>query len=220
MAGSRKASIALVVGIGVIACAGRAHAQALAPPPGIPVEITAPQPGSTVTLLGPQGEIPCGERCALNLPQSLYRLVVRSADGSLSKQKLFIRMPMSATVTPPDRGTRTMGIVIMAVGLAGVVVGSALLAQILGQKFVETISQDCAGPCMNEDVATSRWILAGASLGAGLAIGATGLYLFRKHSHAIVDTSAPGAPPARDARLRLTPAAGPRWAGLGLNGSF
>lgn len=130
-----------------------------------------------------------------------------------------------ATITP-DPGMRTAGITMMSVGLAGIVVGGFLFAEILGQKFVETIGQDCAGPCTYEDVSTSRWIVAGASLGAGLALGATGFVLLRKNRQVIVDTSrldAPppaGAPPAEDTQLRLTPAAGPRWAGLGLSGGF
>lgn len=226
MAGTRKVAIALAVVVGVIAWGGQARAQAIGSPPVFPVHLSATQPGATITLQGPGGDIACGERCALELPQSGYKMVVKDADGILSTQKLFVEMPTRATVTPPDPGMRTIGITMMSVSLAGIVVGGFLFAKILGQKFVETIGQDCAGPCTYEDVSTTRWIVAGASLGAGLALGATGFVLLRKNRHAIVDTSplaAPppaGAPPADDAQLRLTPAVGPRWAGLGLRGGF
>jgi hypothetical protein len=220
MAAACKVSIALAVALAVIGAGARAHAQAIGPPPVFPVQISTTQPGATIVLKGPGGDIACGERCSLELPQSRYKMVLKDADGTLSTQKLFVEMPTSATVTPPSPGMRSIGITIMVVGLAGIVVGGFLFARVLGQKFVETIARDCAGPCMDEDVPTSTWIVAGASLGAGLALGATGLVIFRKNSHALVDISPLGPPRADTARLRLTPAAGPRWAGLGLTGGF
>jgi hypothetical protein len=189
MAASRKVSVAMAIVVGAIACAGRAQGQALTAPPVFPVEISTTQTGATVALEGPGGDIACGARCALELPQSRYKMVVKDADGVLSTQKLVVEMPTSARVTPPDPGMRSVGITIMVVGLAGVVVGGFLLGKILGQKFIETIAQDCAGPCRNEDVSTTRWIVAGASLGAGLALGATGFVIFRKNRHAIVEAT-------------------------------
>jgi hypothetical protein len=188
MAGARKRAIALALVMGVMLGRGSVgHAQALAPEPVFPVQISATQPGATITLRGPAGDIACGGRCALELPQSRYKLVVKDADGVLSTQKLNVDMPTSATVTAPDPGMRTIGIAIMVVGLAGVAVGGFVLGKILGQKFVETIGQDCAGPCTNEDVSTTRWIVGGASLGAGLAIAASGFILMRRNSHAVVE---------------------------------
>lgn len=190
MAGVRKVSIALAVAIGVIAIGDpAANAQALAPPPVFPVQISATQPGATMTLTGPTGDIACGGRCALELPQSRYKLVVKDADGVLSTQRLVVEMPTSATVTPPDSGMRTIGVTVMVVGLVGVVVGGFMLGRIVGQKFVETIGQDCAGTCINEDVSTTRWVVGGVSLGAGLAIAATGFVLIRNNAHPVVQTA-------------------------------
>jgi len=198
MVGVRKVSMAVAVAMGVMAGGGpAAHAQALVPPPVFPVQITATQPGATIVLRGPTGDITCGEHCALELPQSRYKLVVADAHGVLSTQRLVVEMPTSATVTPPDPGMRTIGITVMVVGLVGVVVGGVLLGGILGQKFVETIGQDCAGPCTYEDVSTTRWLVAGGSLAAGLAVGATGFVVLRRNSHAVVEVG----PLSLDARF-------------------
>ena len=229
MAGVRKVSIACAIAMGVMAARGpAAHAQALAAPPVFPVQISATQPGAMIVLRGPTGDITCGEHCALELPQARYKLVVEDANKVLSTQRLVVEMPTRATVTPPDPGMRTIGITIMVVGVVGVAVGGVLLGAILGKKFVEMLGQDCSGPCTYEDVSTSRWLVAGGSLAAGLALGATGFIVLQKSRHAVVDTrpldasSPAGAPPApvNDAQLRVRPAAGLRWAGLALDGRF
>ena len=61
----------------------------------------------------------------------------------------------------------------------------------------------------------------GIALAAGLATGATGLVLWRRYGTATAQRNARGgAAASSEARLRLTPAAGPRWTGLALTGSF
>ncbi len=219
MAWSRKVSIAILIAPAALATAGRARAQALGPPPTFPVTISAAQPGTTIQLSGPTGPIACGERCTLQLLQAEYRLVVTDGEGLVSTQKLYVRMPTSAVVTPRDNGSRKLGLGVMVVGLASALVGSVVLLAILGQKFIETISRDCAGPCMDGDVATSTWIVMGVTLGAGAAVAMTGLGIWHKNLHATVRTD--GAPAANDGdRLRLTPVAGLRWGGLALTGRF
>jgi hypothetical protein len=105
---------------------------------------------------------------------------------------------------------------------AGVVVGGVIFGAILLEKWVE-LAGDCFNPdgCATHDFATSTYVIAGASLGAGLALGIAGLVVWRENVHATVRVDPLGAPPVKDtARLRLTPAAGPHWAGLGLAGRF
>jgi hypothetical protein len=227
VAWSRTSSIAAAaaVVVAVMATAGQARAQALAAVPVFPVEIVVTQPGARIVLRAPGGEILCGERCVLNLPQSSYKMVVQDRDGSLSTQKLFVEMPTRAAVTPADPGTRRLGVVMMGVGLAGMVVGYVVFLAILFRKWTESAGY-CGGDCPTTDFDTSTYVLAGASLGVGLALGVTGMVMWRRNSHAEVRTSLLGAPPtptaapSSDVRLRLTPAAGPRWAGLALTGSF
>ena len=80
MALSPRVSIALAAAIVAIATAGRARAQTDAPAV-VPVEISATQQGAYIQLRGPHGEIPCGERCALQLPHGQYRVFVRDREG-------------------------------------------------------------------------------------------------------------------------------------------
>ena len=242
MAWSRKVSIAhaiaFLIVVGSVAAAGRAQAQMISAPPIFPVEISATQPGTRIHLYGPGGHTNCGERCALTLPQAQYKMVVSDAEGHNSTQYLLVQMPTSATVTPADLGKRNLGIVLMSVGLAVIVVSGAIFYAILFEKWVETAG-DCGDPngCATHDFATSTYVIAGASLGAGLTLGLTGLSVWLQHHHATVRVDPLGAPSAASAfpdrnrarqrtneawgaRLLLTPAAGHRWAGLALTGGF
>src|SRR5262245_23351584 len=220
MAWSRKVWTAFLIGTAALATAVRTLAQALGPPPIFPVEISGTQAGTRIDLFGPGGRTVCGERCVLTLPQASYKMVVTDAEGHQSTQYLRVEMPTSAAVTPSDRGTRNLSIVLMSVGLAGVAVGYATFLVILFTKWVETAGY-CAGDCPTHDFATSTYVIAGASLGAGLAVGLAGVVMWRRNHHATVRVDPLGAPPVKDdARLRLTPAAGLRWVGLGLTGRF
>jgi len=58
------------------------------------------------------------------------------------------------------------------------------------------------------------------TLAAGAALGVTGLVIWRRNVHAVVDEASPAPPAGAAARLRLLPVAGLRWAGLGLTGNF
>src|SRR5262245_2578306 len=64
--------------------------------------------------------IECGARCALQLPTGDYKLVVRDPQGKLWTQRLSVRTPISAVVSPPDQGTRTLGIVLTMAGALGI----------------------------------------------------------------------------------------------------
>jgi hypothetical protein len=222
MAGTRKVSIAWVVSIAAIASAGAAHAQAQAQPIGGPpvfrVQITTTQPGVTVRLRGPLGDVDCDERCVLNLPLSTYKMIVKDADGHLSTQRLDVTMPLQATVTPPDHTTRTAGIVSGLVGVAAAAVGAVVLLVALWLRAVERI--DCGGSaCTSDDVPNWLYYAGGISVGAGLAVGLTGLIVWRRNAHADVRVEA-FAPPMKDARVRVVPAAGREWAGLALIARF
>ena len=78
-------------------------------------------------------------------------------------------------------------------------------------------------PCDDSDE-PPRWLLPTGlvALGGGLALGATGLILWRKNAHAGVSVRNLGAAsllPDR-VRLQLLPVAAPRFTGLALTGSF
>jgi hypothetical protein len=215
---ARKVSIASLVVIGTIACSGLARAQAIGSPPTFPVRISTTQPGATVLLRGPQGDIDCDERCALTLPQSSYKMIVRDANGHLSTQRLDVAAPTDATVTPPNHGVRTFGIVLGLTGVVMAAVGAVTLLVAVWLRAVERI--DCDGmACTSDDVPSWMWYGGGFGVAAGLALGATGLILWRQNAHADVRVDA-FSPPMKDARLRLVPAAGRQWAGLALTARF
>ncbi len=215
MARSRKVSVALAVAVAAIATGGRARAQATAPPPVIPVEIDAGEGASLIQLSGPGGSIPCGTHCSLGLAQGRYRLIVTDARGNVSAQWLPVSQPSRLIVTPASRGTRIAGIVVMGVGIGVAAVG----AFVLWATFIGHFFGDCFGDC--GDTWPRGQLYGGAiTLAAGTAVGVTGLVVWRRNVHAVVDEASPAPPAGAAARLRLAPVAGLRWAGLGLTGSF
>ena len=221
MAWSWKVSIAVAAGFATLAAAGPASAQALGRVPVHPVTLTASEPGVTIMIRDKRGIIECGERCALQLPTGNYKLVVRDPQGKLWTQRLSVVTPISAVVSPPDQGTRQLGIALTMAGALGISAGYVTFLVIAWQKYVES-AVDCAlSSCERKEFATSTYVIAGASLAVGAALGATGLVLWRGSSHAVLRSDAPDAPAANTgAALSLTPAAGHRWAGLALMGSF
>lgn len=222
MAASPRVSIALAVAVAAIATSARARAQWNAPAV-VPVEISATQRGAYIQLRGPNGEIPCGERCVLQLPQGQYRVVVRDREGYLSAQKLSPLLPRRIVVSPANHGDKVLGIGLFAGGIVAAAAGTITL-------YFAMLNDGFAGsrPCGTECVPSWAGYAGGIGLGVGLAATAAGIFLWRTNEHAVISTlppAAPGAPPSPPAAwpptvLRLTPAAGPQWAGLALAGRF
>ena len=184
MAAGRKVSIAMAVAVALAATAGRSSGQALAPSPVFPVEISATQPGVQIRLRGPGGDIPCGARCLLDLPQRDYVLLVNDAAGNYSKQNLIVAMPTRAAVTPPHATASRLGVASMLVGLAGMAAGGVLL-------YVSAVQQSGSGCNVfycSGSVPRSRWIEGGSLMGVGLALGLSGLIVWRENIHPIIKT--------------------------------
>ena len=224
MVWSRKVSIAVAAAFATIAAAGPVSAQALGPVPVHSVTLTASEPGMTIVVQDKsykQRIIECGERCALQLPTGDYKLVLRDRQGTYWTQRLSVAMPMSAVVSPPDQGTRRLGIGLTMAGALAISAGYITFLVIAWKKYGESAADCIVSSCEREQFATSTYVIAGASLAVGAALGATGLVLWRGSSHAVLRSNAPDAPAASTgAALSLTPAAGHRWAGLALMGSF
>jgi hypothetical protein len=227
----RKVSIGLAVALVCTASTGTARAQAAPPSPAFPpapteavgrtfpVELEGSRPGLTIRLIGPTVDLPCGERCALTLPKGRYRVEVTAPDGRASFQYLFIRKPSKITVTPRNHTARVAGFVLMPVGLAGIGVGGVILFYGFWRS-VTTSFAGCNG--CDEGSTLPSWVWPGGAIiaGAGMVIGVTGLVVWQTNRYAGVDVTPLEAPQASRTRLRLTPAAGPRWMGLALTGSF
>src|SRR6185436_4629939 len=209
MAWSRKVSIGVAAGFATVAAAGPASAQALGPVPVHSVTLTASEPGVTIVIEEKSYQrriIECGERCALQLPTGDYKVVVRDPQGTYWTQRLSVAMPMSAVVSPPDQGTRRLGIGLTMAGALAISAGYITFLVIAWKKYGESAA-DC--------IVSSTYVIAGGSLAVGAALGATGLVLWRGSSHAVLRSNAPDTPAASTgAALSLTPAAGHRWAGL------
>ena len=229
---ARKVSIGFAVALACTAVTGQARAQATSSPPlppaptgaevagpTFPVEIEGNRPGLQIRLTGTSVDRPCGERCALTLPKGRYRVEVTAPDGRASAQYLFIRRPSKVTVTPHNHTARVAGFVLMPAGLAGIGVGGVILFY----GFWRSVTTSFAG-CNGCDEGTTlpSWVWPGGAIvaGAGMVVGVTGLVLWQLNRHAGVDVTPLEAPRASRTRLRLTPAAGPRWTGLALTGSF
>jgi hypothetical protein len=211
MAASRKVSIAVAVAIGVIGISGRAHAQPMEAPPMLPVEIGGAEGVAFIQVQGPGGPVDCGTHCSVELPQGRYRLTVRDTDHHLSNQWLSVAQSRRFTVAPANRRARIGGIVLMGTGIAAAAAGGL----VLWITFIGHTLADCEVNCSRD---WPRGQLYGGAFarGAGAAVAITGLLIWLSNMHAVIDE----APPAPAARLRLTPIAGLRLAGLGLTGSF
>jgi hypothetical protein len=212
------AAIFVAAVLATVVGAGRAHAQPFQPQPVIPIEVEAGTPDATVRITGPGVDVPCGARCTAEVPPGQYRVQTTAADGRASARNVFIAAPSRLTVTPHNQTARVTGIVLMPVGLATAGAGLVMLWW-AGLKFVFGRLSECSGDCTTD---IPSWLVPTglAALGVGVAVGLTGLVLWRSNAHAGVKMD-PLSPPSRaGAQLRLQPAAGLRWSGLALTASF
>lgn len=215
---SHWASILGAAVIATLAAGGRARAQAVEPVPRLPVEVEAGAPDVTVRITGPGVDVPCGARCAAELPPGQYRVLATGPDGRASARNVFIAYPSRLTVTPHNQTARVTGIVLMPVGIASAGAGLVMLWW-AGLKFVFGRLAGCSGDCSSE---RPGWLVPTGlvALGVGVAVGVTGVVLWRSNAHAEVKMDPLAAPRARGAQLRLRPIAGLRWTGLALTASF
>jgi hypothetical protein len=228
MVWSRRALIGVAGAFVSLAAAGRAGAQEAVPAPAFPpasedaqaagptfpVELEGGRPGLVMRLIGRSVDIPCSERCALTLPKGRYRVYATAADGRASFQYLFIRSPSKITVTPQNHTAYVVGFALMIAG-AGAMGGGALL---MIYSFMSNTTTSLSGG----DSQLPYWVWPGGGFlaGAGIVIEVTGLVLWEVNKRASIEVTPLAAPQANRTRLRLTPAAGPQWAGLALTGNF
>jgi hypothetical protein len=212
---SAKVSIVLAIAVAAITTAGTARAQTDAPAV-VPVQISATQQGAYIQLRGPRGEIPCGERCALQLPQGQYRVLVRDREGYTSAQKLTLLGPGNIVVSPANHGDKVLGIGLFVGGVVATAAGAVMLYLAILDTFITDLGgcSDCSG------LPKWTWYAGGASLAAGATMGTIGIIMWQTNAHAAIGMRPLGAPPLPPSGLRLTPAAGRQWAGLALTARF
>jgi hypothetical protein len=176
-------STVVAVAVASVAAAGPARAQAGAPGPVFPVEIEGREAGSSIVLSVQGNPVECGERCALTLAPGAYNLRVTDADGHLSSENLYVRMPVRATVTPANRAARITGIVLMGAAVVGAVVGG------LGFLTAERIhSGRACGVSSTCDQETAPYLYMSAfGLGAAVVFGFTGFYLWDRNKTAGIE---------------------------------
>jgi hypothetical protein len=218
---SRGGSVGLVLALATVAAAGRAHAQSAELVRRFPVEFQGGAPGLSVRVTGLGFDIQCGERCAAELMPGQYAVRVTSPDGRVSSRNVFIDTPSRLTVTPHNQTARVTGFVLGGVGAGGIGAGVVLLFWAGFKWFFLRLDTECPPPGQCSDDLPGWLVPTGLiALGAGAAIGTTGLLLWRSNAHARVDTEPLAIPSARGGWLRLRPVAGPRWSGLALTAAF
>jgi hypothetical protein len=212
----------IIAAVVVAARAGAARAQSVGGNvPRFPVELESSEPGVSLGIGGVAPELPCGERCVLELPEGRYRVVATRADGRRSAGFFVLRGPSQVTVTPHNHAARTAGFVLMPAGAGTAAVGLALLWW-AGFKWVMLRLAGCGGDCYDRETSDIFWPGGAIVLGAGAVIGLTGVFVWKANANAGTDVKPLAQQPARDRgpRVGLLPAAGPRWAGLALTGTF
>jgi len=214
----KLAASVVAIAVTIAAGGGRARAQSFQPPPVIPIEVEAGEPDATVRITGPGVDVPCGARCTAQVPPGQYRVQTTAADGRASARNVFIDAPSRLTVTPHNQTARVTGIVMMPVGLATAGVGLVMLWW-AGLKFVFGRLAECSGDCTTD---VPSWLVPTglAALGVGVAVGLTGLVLWRSNAHAGVKVDPLSGGSAPRAQLRLRTVTGLHWSGLALTGSF
>ena len=184
------------------------------------IEISGTEAVQSIELRDGKGDpMDCGDECTADVrPGPLY-FFVKDREGHQTRARLDVDGPSRVTVTPGNNDARVTGGALFVVGLAAVAIGGTTTV-------TGAVGRVLDGYCTNgctEEHDWGQWLIAGGiTLTAGLAIGATGLVLWRRYGAAgLSETPAvPPPPPSSAARLRLTPVGGPRWTGLALSGSF
>jgi hypothetical protein len=169
-------------------------------------------------VIGPASDVTCGKRCELKLSPGLYQLVVTHHNGDRSIQKVRVSGPSRIIVTPENRTVRFSGFLLMAMGAGIYIAGAFGLLWGALDKMGEEGASCAAGDC---DLVYAGLV----GMGAGAVVGGIGavMYLVNRRPHVDVTPPLeppPSAAPPPQARLQLQPAAGPRWMGLALSGSF
>jgi hypothetical protein len=215
----RRLSIGVAVAV-FSAAGGRARAQSPADEvPRFPVAFEASRPDFSIRVSGVALDLPCGQRCVLELPEGQYRITATHPDGRRSAKSLVIRGPQHVTVTPHNQTARVVGYVLMPAGAGTAGVGVALLWW-AGFKALFLAMTGCTGDCYTRETSSLFWPGGAIVLGAGVVIGLTGVAFWKANASAGLDVTPLASGRNPNARLRVQPSAGPRWAGLALSGSF
>jgi hypothetical protein len=183
---TRRVSIALALAVAVLVTAGRARAQW--PEVPVTVEITATEPGSSMLVRGGGRALPCGDRCVLSLQLRQYRLWISDPEGHGSSTVLDIFEPTSLTVSPANYYEKVHGVGLFVGGIVATAVGVGLL-------FLAQSMDARAGACHCGELPRWEWYAGGAAMAAGLAVGATGFFKWRRNTQPVVETR-PLGPPA------------------------
>ena len=177
---SRSVSIPVLVAVAALAPAG----PALAHWPPVPVEITATEPGSSILVRGAGRDLPCGERCVLYLPQHQYRVLIRDSEGHGSATALNILDPTSLAVSPANYYEKVRGVGLFVGGVVATAVGIAVLFL-----AAHDDSNYASGACPRcSETPSWEWYAGGAALATGVALGTTGMFVWRKNTHARIQT--------------------------------
>ena len=204
----------IVVAVALVATVGAARASAAgARAEDYPVEIRLEGAADSVELRGPGGPVDCDARCSVNLRVGRYRDMVKDADGHKFVQVLDVSRPMRVTLAPGSQGARIAGGVMYGGGLVSLFAGSGMVASYVVEGICR--EKDCGDPHREQ------LLIAGAiTLSAGVALLVTGRIVWRRRGYAHISDTPAAPPPSTAVRLRLAPAAGFRWTGLALTGSF
>ncbi len=210
---STVAAAAVVATVG----AGLARAQAAPETPAVyPIEIAGGRGVDSIQVSGAGRTVACGDHCSLQGGPGRYHLVVKDTEGHRTSAWLDVHRPSRVTVTPGDNDARVTGKALTWLGRGALIAGGLML-------FYGVVGHGLEGFCARgceDDVDENRWYLAGGiTLAAGFAVALTAS-VWREKGSAVLSETPIAAPPPSAARFRLAPAAGLRWTGLALSGSF
>lgn len=172
----RRSLVVAVVSVVATAGAGRAAAADDAPAPIYPVEIGARGTASSIELAGPSGSVDCGARCATSLFAGRYRLVVWDTDGHRWAERLEVRGPIRATVTPGSYPARIGGWALYTFGWVGIATGGGIVLGTVGRHALE--GWDCGLSCYHNEANERQWYIAGAiTIAASIGVTVIGWVL-------------------------------------------